>query len=189
MLCQKLSECDCQCVCESSPKFRMKKPNKSSRRKIVNRGTKKSLSKQLVHDKTMRIQIGARILADSLSFDELLATNTDAVRAILSNKKIRVRYETKARGDKKTKPRIRYRYYPIVDNSMRVHHMQRFLQAIRQRALEMEQTESSLAGIFGSLSVAQPGTEKETDSIMSTLANQKPSELTFEEQMAAMKVE
>jgi hypothetical protein len=175
---------------------------KKSHKTSINHKKKKSFLEQLIHNRTIRTQAGASILANSLSLDALMTADVNTVRDVLGNKKtwikmdIRTRATTQDKKMPKSGLRTKNMSMSILDSSMRVPQMKRFLQAILKRAIEMKQIELSLVGSFENMYVSQKPLQSLGESFGNLQVAPFPPQsspksgisMTFEEQMAAMKV-
>lgn len=142
---KKLSNCECKCVCK---KFKMKKP-KSQRIRRKRPTIQRSFAEQIAYEKDMRKQVGAIILAEKLSVENIKNLSESKLRDYLSGQRVQVKG---ARG--------RIFSVPILDDSMRRDTERNFLQSIKKIALERRE-EKEISNLFSQMNIPNQQTLEE----------------------------
>ncbi len=142
---KKLSNCECKCVCK---KFKMKKPKKSQKRK-PKKPIQRSFAEQIAYEKDMRKQVGAIILAEKLSVENIKNLSESKLRDYLSGQRVQLKG---ARG--------RTFSVSILDDSMRRDTERNFLQSIKNIALEIRE-EKEISNLFSQMNIPRPQTLEE----------------------------
>ncbi len=148
---KKLSNCECKCVCK---KFKMKKPPNDKRKRrpraLQKRGPiRRSFAEQIAYEKDMRKQVGAIILAEKLSVENIKNLSESKLRDYLSGQRVQLKG---ARG--------RIFSVPILDDSMRRDTERNFLQSIKKIALERRE-EKEISNLFSQMNIPSKQTLEE----------------------------